>query len=45
MNKFEQGAKADRRFAAPVRIPTQVATRFRFIPPPDSDLSRHLIPI
>ncbi len=27
-----------------VRIPTQVATRFRFIPPPDSDLSRHRIP-
>ncbi len=31
--------------SASVRIPTQVATRFRFIPPPDSDLSRHLIPI
>jgi hypothetical protein len=27
-----------------VRIPTQVATRFRFIAPPDSDLSRHPIP-
>ena len=27
-----------------LRIPTQVATRFRFIPPPDSDLSRHRIP-
>jgi hypothetical protein len=27
-----------------VRIPAQVATRFRFIAPPDSDLSRHPIP-
>ena len=27
-----------------MRIPTQVATRFRFISPPDSDLSRHPIP-
>ena len=28
-----------------LRIPAQAATRFRFIPPPDSDSSRHPIPI
>lgn len=36
IKEFEQEAQ--------VRIPTQVATRFRFIAPPDSDLSRHPIP-
>jgi len=28
-----------------MRIPAQAATRFRSIPPPDSDSSRHPIPI
>jgi hypothetical protein len=28
-----------------LRIPAQAATRFRFIPPSDSDSSRHPIPI
>ena len=28
-----------------LRIPAQAATRIRFIPPPDSDSSRHPIPI
>jgi hypothetical protein len=32
-------------FLMQVRIPAQAATRIRFIPPPDSDSSRHPIPI